>query len=410
MSATQQVPAPPTGLRPPGVRRQATLIGRLDLKRRLRDRSIVIQVFLAPILLGLIVGGAFAGGSGNLEATIGLADADGTGTTRAIADAVTGSSEDGGVVFSAVDLADEAAAQAAVDDGAVDAVVLIPSGFTEAVLDGSDTELVVVGRAGAPITTGVAQSLADGVAAAVRARQVSTATAVGTAEQLGVPLDEAELARALEQPDLVVVADSRVENSFSLISFFAPGMAMIFLFFVMGTTARSVLTERREGTLDRILSGPTSPTGVLLGKTLSVIALGLLSLLTVYLFTTFAFGVQWGDPIGVLLIIVSSVIAIAGISLIITGLARTEEQAQSLTIIGTLMLAILGGTFVYTASGPMAAARAFTPNGQAAMGFIDLAAGQASWVDVLPRVAVILAIGLVTGAIGLVAIRRGFAR
>jgi ABC-2 type transport system permease protein len=135
-----------------------------------------------------------------------------------------------------------------------------------------------------------------------------------------------------------------------------------------------------------------------------------LSLLTVYLFTTFAFGVDWGDPIGVLLIIFASVIAIAGISLIITGLARTEEQAQSLTIIGTLMLAILGGTFIYTASGPMATARAFTPNGQAAMGFIDLAAGEASWVAVLPRVAVILAIGLVTGTIGLLAIRKGFAR
>jgi hypothetical protein len=58
----------------------------------------------------------------------------------------------------------------------------------------------------------------------------------------------------------------------------------------------------------------------------------------------------------------------------------------------------------------MAAARAFTPNGQAAMGFIDLAAGEAPWVAVLPRVAVILAMGLVTGTIGLLAIRRGFGR
>jgi ABC-2 type transport system permease protein len=323
---------------------------------------------------------------------------------------VTGSSEDGGVVFRAADVADQTQAQAVVDGGSADAVVLIPAGFTAAVRDGRDAELLVVGRAGSPIVTGVAQSLADGIAAAVRSQQISTGTAVGTAEQLSLSVDAAALARALQQPELIVVTDSRMENSFNLISFFAPGMAMLFLFFVMGTAARSILTERREGTLDRILSGPTSPTGVLLGKTLSVIALGLLSLMTVYLFTTFAFGVDWGDPVGVLLIIFASVIAIAGISLIITGLARTEEQAQSLTIIGALLLAVLGGTFVYTASGPMAAARAFTPNGQAAMGFIDLAAGEATWVAILPRVAMILAMGLVTGTIGLLAIRRGFAR
>jgi ABC-2 type transport system permease protein len=410
MSATQEAPARAAVLQPPGTGRQALLVGRLDLRRRLRDRSIVIQVFLAPIVLGLIVGGAFAGGSGNLEATIWVADADSTVTTQAITDAVTGSSEDGGVVFRAADVADQTQAQAVVDGGSADAVVLIPAGFTASVRDGRGAELLVVGRAGSPIVTGVAQSLADGIAAAVRSQQISTGTAVGTADQLSLSVDAAALARALQQPDLIVVTDSRMENSFNLISFFAPGMAMLFLFFVMGTAARSILTERREGTLDRILSGPTSPTGVLLGKTLSVIALGLLSLMTVYLFTTFAFGVDWGDPVGVLLIIFASVIAIAGISLIITGLARTEEQAQSLTIIGTLLLAVLGGTFVYTASGPMAAARAFTPNGQAAMGFIDLAAGEATWVAVLPRVAVILAMGLVTGTIGLLAIRRGFGR
>ena len=57
---------------------QALLIGRLDLRRRLRDRSILVQVFLAPIVLALIVGGAFGGGSGGLSATIAIADADAT--------------------------------------------------------------------------------------------------------------------------------------------------------------------------------------------------------------------------------------------------------------------------------------------------------------------------------------------
>lgn len=412
--STAEKPAPPiarSSHKPPSLMSQALLVTRLDLRRRLRDKSILLQVFLAPILLALIVGGAFSGTAGNLEATILIADADQTTVSAAIGEALgsTGNdgSEGGGVVFETAFVSVTEQAAATVDSDQVDAAVVIPAGYTEAVAAGEPAELVVIGKAGSPIVTGIARSVADSINTRLRAQYISSQTAVGTAAALDLPLDPAALGTALSAPELVVISDSRVENTFNIMSFFAPGMAMIFLFFVMGTTARSVLTERREGTLNRVLAGPTSATGVVLGKSMAVFTLGLLSMLTVYLVTTFAFGVDWGDPIGVLLVIVAVVVAITGLSLIVTGLARNEEQAQSMTIIGTLVLALLGGTFVYSGSGVLAQARAFTPNGQALMAFIDLSAGQSSWAEVLPRVGIILAIGLVTGAIGLAGIRRG---
>lgn len=275
---------------------------------------------------------------------------------------------------------------------------------------GQAAELLVVGRSADEVFASVAQSVADSIAATAQSRRVSTATAGATADQLAVPLDEESLAAALQQPPVIVVEDSRLDGTFNMMAFFAPGMAMIFLFFVMGAAARSLLTERRLGTLDRILAGPTQPTAVLLGKAMAVVVLGLLSLLTVYLVTTLAFGVDWGDPLGVLLVMLAAVIAIAGFSLIVTGIARTEQQAEALTIIGTLVFAVLGGTFVFTNAGLFADIRGFFPNGQALMAFLDLSAGQASWVEVLPRVLILLGMGLVTGMIGLLAIRRRMAR
>lgn len=387
------------------------MVARLDLRRRLRDKSILLQVFLAPILLALIVGGAFSGSTGGLSATIVIADADRTATSAAIGTALTEATGEGpqssGIVFevTTVDIAEQA--EALVRDDKADAVVVIPAGYTAAVAAGEPADLIVVGNAGSPIITGIARSVADSINTRLRAQYISTQTAVGTAYELDRTLNPAALSAALGAPPLVTVSDSRVENTFNIMSFFAPGMAMIFLFFVMGTTARSVLTERREGTLNRVLAGPTSTTAVVMGKALAVFVLGLLSMMTVYLVTTFGFGVAWGDPFGVVLVIVAVVVAITGLSLIVTGLARDEEQAQSLTIIGTLLLAILGGTFIYSGAGVLATARAFTPNGQALMAFVDLSAGQAAWVEVLPRIGIIVAIGLVTGAIGLVAIRRG---
>ncbi|MCB0914234.1 MAG: ABC transporter permease [Actinobacteria bacterium] len=395
----------------PPMLSQALLIARLDLHRRLRDRSILLQVFLAPILLAVIVGGAFSGGGGNLDATIVIADADRTAVSGAVGSALTQTNttdgESGGVTFETVPVANPVEASALVDSGAADAVIYIPAGYTAAVTEGEPATLTVVGKATSPIVTGVARSVADGINTRLRAQYIGTETAVRVSEQTGLPLDPAQLTEALNAEDVVVVADSRLTNTFNIMSFFAPGMAMIFLFFVMGTTARSVLTEQRDGTLGRVLAGPTPATAVVLGKAVAVYVLGLASMLMVYLVTTFAFGVDWGDPLGVVLVILAVVAAITGLSLIVTGLARNEEQAQSMTIIGTLLLAVLGGTFVYSASGPLSQARAFTPNGQALMAFIDLSAGQANWQDILPRVGIILAIGVVSGAIGLISIRRG---
>ena len=409
MTAAPAAPAQ-AAYRPPGTARQAVLIGRLDLRRRLRDRSILLQVFLAPILLALIVGGAFGGGTGSYSTTIVIADADQTTASRAITAAIASQSEEGGVEFAPREVSGVEAATAAVAADDVSAAVVLPAGFSAAVAAGESAELLVIGDAGDEIATSVAASVADSIAASAQSRRVSLATAAGAAAAFGVQIDDAALRALLQEPPIIVVADARLTNSFSLMAFFAPGMAMIFLFFVMGAAARSLLAERREGTLSRMLAGPTPPTAVLLGKALAVVVLGLLSMLTVYLVTTFGFGVDWGDPIGVLLVMASAVIAIAGFSLIITGLARSEQQAEALTIIGTLLFAVFGGTFVFAAGGVFAQLRVFTPNGQALIAFIDLSAGEADWTEVLPHVAVLLAMGLVTGLVGLVAIRRGMAQ
>lgn len=394
----------------PNVLTQALLIARLDLRRRLRDRSVLIQVVLAPVILALIIGGAFSGES-SLRADIWLADADASTLSAQVVSGIAGQSEGEGVTFVAKPGLDAAAAEAAVDADEADAVVVLPPGFGAAVAAGEPVELGVIGDAGDGIVAGIARSVADGIANSVRTQRVAVATTLTAAAVLGEEVSaDAVAGVAAATPPAITVRDSRFENTFSMMSFFAPGMAMIFLFFVMGAAARSLVTERREGTLPRMLAGPTSPTAVLLGKALAVLTLGFTSLLVVWGITAVGFRVDWGDPLGVLLVITGAVVAIAGISLVITGLARTESQSESLTIVFALVLSVLGGSFVYTATGFLAEVRKFTPNGQALMAFTDLAAGNATAADVLPAVLLLLGGGLVTGAVGLAAIRRGLVR
>ena len=404
-------PTKPDSKQVPSTGKQALLVAQLDLRRRLLDRSVILQVFLAPILLAVIVGAAFSGTGGSLDADIWVVDADGSADSQRVISALEDSNTDeGGVQFVAKDRTEVSDPQDAVLAGQTDAIIVIPAGFGAATPRETPITLQVYGDAGDEIVGGVAQAAADSIAASVRTSQISAATANAAAQALGQPLDQDRLGEALQQPAVIDLSNDVFENSFNVMSFFAPGMAMIFLFFVMGAAARSIITERRQGTLNRILAGPSSSSGVLLGKSISVFAIGTISMITVWLVTTFVFSVDWGDWFGVLLVILSAVCAIAGISLIIVGLARTEQQAESITIVGTLIFAVLGGTFVYSASGALASARNFTPNGQALQAFVDLAAGGASWVEVLPRVGLLVGIGVVTGAIGLAAVRKGMAR
>ena len=78
---------------------------------------------------------------------------------------------------------------------------------------------------------------------------------------------------------------------------------------------------------------------------------GVVSMTAVWLVTWLGFGATWGDPLGVFVVIVAAVTAIAGISLLITGFARTENQADTLTTIVALLFAVAGGTFFLGATG-----------------------------------------------------------
>jgi len=234
---------------------------------------------------------------------------------------------------------------------------------------------------------------------------VATARAIDEQQPGRIDLD-AVTAAAGTRVNPLRVEPTDVSSSFSVIGYVAPAMAMLFLFFTLGAGARSVVTERREGTLARIRAAPVTGNAVLVGKTLAVLVQGLLSVMTVWAVTSIAFRVNWGDPTGVAAVLVAVVVSIAEITLLITGLARTENQADALTTVVALTMAVIGGTFFLGAAGAVAVLKPFTPNGQAMLALTGLSAGEAGLVDVLPAVAALLAIGLVGAAVGLAGLRR----
>ncbi|MEZ5136533.1 MAG: ABC transporter permease [Acidimicrobiales bacterium] len=388
--------------------RAAIVIAGLELRRRLRDRSMLLQGIVAPLVMAGIIGFAFGGGF-SFSATIGIVDADGSGLSQSIVDGMTAPDATAGspITFVAVEAGDDGRGGAgAVERGEVDAAIVLPAGFGDAVGGGGAAPpLGVVYDASKQTTAEVASSIARRMAAQVHASQMAVAATIAAA---GAPPTAAELDATLAAvADLAVpLAVEQIEagEPYSPAAYFGPAMAMVFLFFTIGAGARSLLAERKLGTLPRVRAAPVTDASILVGKTSAVVLLGLASLVIVWLVTTLVFGADWGQPAAVLAVIVGVVVAIAGVSILVTGAARTDAQADGLTAMVAFGLALLGGNFVQPGAMPDAMERLalFTPNGLALRAFTQIGAADAGVAEVAPTVAALVVFGLAVGAVGVV--------
>lgn len=393
----------------------AATIAALQLRRRLRDRSAILQGIVAPVLLAVIIAAAFGGGA-SVDATIGVVDRDGGAVGAALLDAdpavradPEGGASSEGPTIELVELPDAAGAQRAVASGEVDAVIVVPAGFAASLGD-EPLPIEVLTDAGDEVPGEVAAAVAERLAAQVDATRAMVGAAVAADPDLAAdPGPDALAEAAAAVPPPVTLGSSAFGDGFDPIAYFAPSMAILFGFLTLGSGARTLLVDRRTGTLARVRAAPVSDRAVLAGVTTSVVAVGLLSFLVIWLVTSVAFGASWGDPLAVAAVIVATVLAIAGISTLVTGLARTEAQADGASSVLAFGFALLGGGFLTPGDLPGALERIalLTPNRWALDAFAELAAGADGVASVLVPLLVLTTIGVVTGAIGLRAVRLG---
>ena len=388
--------------------RIALLIALKDLRQRLRDRSALLVSIAAPLGLAVIFSQLLSGATG-FAATYVVSDMDGGTLARVLREDVIGSFADGDRI-KVVDVATEAEARAAVDDGTADAAFLIPAGFSAAIQAGQAATLDVVGARNAGIATEIARALAQRFGDGVVAVQLSVATAADLAT---APPAQADVQRISEiaaaaPPPITMTNTSADLRQLTLASYFSASMAILFLFFSAQIGLVSLFDERRQGTLARILAGPIAPWTVLAGKTLGSFVLALLAMSVLVVTTSLLIGAHWGPPLGVALMVVSAIIAAIGICTLVVSFARTAEAAGAACSAVAITLGILGGTFSPTAQAPevMTTLSLLTPHGWFLRGLGEMQGATGSAADCLPAAGILLAMGLVTGGIGMARARR----
>ncbi|HEY6609386.1 MAG TPA: ABC transporter permease [Candidatus Limnocylindria bacterium] len=384
--------------------RAAFVIAGKDLRERIRDRSALILAIVAPLGLATIFSLLLPSGDVAFRTELAVVDLDESSTSAAFLSGPLAAIEEAGIAGVVV-LDDEAAAREAIEADEVEAAAIIPAGFADAVQAGEPAEVTVIGDTSAGLASEILRSLAEGYVAELEAIRLSVAT---VSSQLPAPPSEAEIqalvAGAIDTPSPIALVDVTSElRRMAASTFFPASMAIFFLFFTAQFGILSLLAERRQGTLPRLVAAPIPPWAIVAGKAIGSFILGVVSMTVIVVASTLLLGAEWGNPIGVALLIVAAVLSAMGITALITTLARTEEQAGGWNAIVAVTLGILGGAFFDLSQAPEALSRLsfLTPHAWFLQGLDELAAPSATLGDLALPIAVLLTIAVITGGIGL---------
>jgi len=420
--------------------RQIIEIALNDLRIIFRERSIWVNLFVIPIVLSVVIGLANGAGETTGEPSAGpsilidVIDNDSSTLSQQFLAAVRAANanfvlcpfDNDGVDVCQLNgrTLNESEAETRLRDQTALALIELPVGFGAALETGDDIRIVYRSNEDATAPSYILQAVQATVqrfGAAIVAGQVGAEVA---ASAPGLTLDDAGRAQfaadirersqhiLAEQPPVVnavtgTAQESDESSSAGGFNQSVPGMATMYVMFAVFPAAVALMTERKQGTLQRMITLPLTRAQILGGKLLARFLLGMIQYAIVFIFGFFL-GVHYGsDPMALGLTMVAFTLCITALTLALSTLLRNENQAGAITLLLTLTLAPLGGAWWPLEIVPdwMRTLGHISPVAWAMDSYSSLIFFNGTLVDVLPYIGVLAAMAIVFFLFGIVRFR-----
>ncbi len=327
---------------------------------------------------------------------------------------------------------DPTVARAHVDADEAAAAVIIPAGFSESIQPADMTQTIseraqsmveVYANPGRPVGASVIRAVVDqvldqfnagaiggevAVTALLQSGRLSPQDALTRGAVIGAAAAQASLSTAgIELTSQVAGEAENTQQGFNWLKYSAPSVAMMYLMFTLSGAARTILVERQNGTLPRMLVSPTSRAGVIGGKMLGAYLIGLMQMAVLIIAGGLIFGFSWGPPLLVILVTLLVTAAATGWGMLEAALVKTPGQAASLGWTVNLVFAALGGAFMPRMAYPVWIQNLglITPNAWGTEAYYALIYG-GSWSDISLTLVVLAGMTLILFAAAVLLFRR----
>ena len=325
------------------------IIAAKDLKIILRDRNALMMMFLVPMMIisvaGLALGGQY---QQNMQINVLIVDLDNDEVSRGLVEFLEE------IDILNVDMeSNEFAARDRVKNKEYGRLIIIPLGFTESVMTGQDTGLLIIVDPTEESDNTVLEKIVEGYASRISTNVVvvKTASAYGipahTEEQILEIIDTA--GQFVHPPSVDVTIENTASNlvEFSPFTQYVPGFAVMFLMFTtvqMGSV--SLIKEQEAGTLRRLITAPINKAEIIGGKIASTFIRGFVQLTVLIYFGHVVFGLDLGTDILALFVLIAAVtLASTGLGVLVAVLVKTADQADSVSLFLVMIMSAIGGSW-----------------------------------------------------------------
>jgi ABC-2 type transport system permease protein len=354
-------------------------IAATNLRRFLRDRSNVFFVFVLPLGIVLLIGAQFGAG---FEPRVGVVSAGGE-----VAESVIQSLESGDEII-VVDYRTEDDLLIAVERGTISAGVVIPSDIDRSGVDGPAVEIDFIARSdglGPQLRAVVAEAVAVASEPLDATRYVMAQGATENEARSAVSAAEGQIPEI--DVDVRTAGESVFPTNLGQFDIGASSQLVLFMFLTGLSGSAAVIQTRNLGVASRMAGTPTSVGSIVAGEALGRFVIVLVQGLYIMAATALAFRVDWGDPLGVVAVLVVFAMVGAGAALLFGSLFSNDQQAGSVGVVVGIGLAALGGSMMpleFFGDGLRMVSR-LTPHAWANDAFAELVRRDGTITDVLPQ-------------------------
>ncbi len=349
-----------------------------DLRVTFRERGVWLNVALIPIILVVLIalanGGFFVGGESASRQRVDVIDSDNTAlSARFLADL---RALDANLVLCPQDN-DEAdfcgvgddtltleTMQQRVVDGVTLAIIEIPAGFEAGAQAGQPVSIIyrsndnptqpsafaqtvnaAIQRIGGAVVAGQLGGAVASDAGALPADADAGAFQQGAVERAGTLLQAPPVTVTFQLSGETVPDASTTDPLRGGMRQSVPGMGTMYVMFTGLAGTVLLLTERKQWTLQRLITIPVRRWQVLGGKILARFIMCMIQYAIVFAVGV-AFGANFGSsPLGLIIMMVTFALCTTALALLLATFMRSAEQAAFATTFVVLTLAPLGGAW-----------------------------------------------------------------